>query len=130
METLGDFIRRAVALRNTSLRQASKDMGFSPAYLERIVNKGIRRPGPERIRVIAKYFNADLDYLMQLAGYLTPRVSDDPLLSEIIQLCRLLSDEGKRHALYYVRALKIQEDVQALAKSPSTTPEMPSTDVP
>jgi transcriptional regulator with XRE-family HTH domain len=110
-ETLADFIRRAVALRSTSLRQASIDMGFGASYLERVVNGGIRQPSPDRIKVMARYFSADPDYLMQLAGYLSPPISDDPVFDEIVRLVSTLSNESKLTCLNVLRALKTQDDV-------------------
>jgi transcriptional regulator with XRE-family HTH domain len=110
-ETLADFIRRAVALRNTSLRQASTDMGFGVSYLERVANGGIRQPSPGRINIMAKYFSAAPDYLMQLAGYLSPPPSDDPLRDEIVRLVSTLSDESKFTCLNVLRALKTRDDV-------------------
>lgn len=113
---LASFIRDACRRKGVSLGEASTDMGRSRNWLERIVNydpttgKGIKRPRVEGCKDIASYFNVDPNYVLELAGYISPPPAGDLIVQEITATAYLLSDKDRRTLLEYVRLLKLRAD--------------------
>jgi transcriptional regulator with XRE-family HTH domain len=110
------FIRDACRRRSLSLGQASKAMGKSRNWLERIVNydpktrKGIKRPRMESCYELAEYFNEDPNYILQLAGYISPPPPENPMVDEITSIAHLLPEKGRLDLLDYARLLKLRSD--------------------
>jgi hypothetical protein len=113
-KSLRDFIRAACRRKGVSLGEASRNMGRSRNWLERIVNydpitgKGIKRPRVESCADIARYFGEDLNYVLQLAGYISPPVSPTSIVDEILTVANLLPLEGQEALLEYARLLKFR----------------------
>ena len=113
---LASFIRDACRRKGVSLGEASKALGRSRNWLERVVNynpetgTGIKRPRVDTCKDIASYFNVDPNYILELAGYISPPATGDPIVSEITTTAYLLSDKDRRTLLDYVRLLKLRAD--------------------
>lgn len=110
--TLGEFLREAVRRKGVSLGQASLDLGHSRNWLEAIANGRIKRPRPETCKALAEYFGEDPNYILQLAGYLSPPPDQRPLADEIIAILPLLSADDHRMLLEHARLLKFRATSQ------------------
>ena len=116
-EDLADFIRDACRRKRVSLGEASRAMGKSRNWLERIANydsetgKGIKRPRVDSCKIIARYFDEDPNYVLQLAGYISIPTSPTPIVDEITTIARLLHYDDQRTLLEHARLLKLRADV-------------------
>lgn len=125
---LRDFIRDACRRRGVSLGEASIAMGRSRNWLERVVNynpetgKGIKRPRVDSCYTIARYFNEDPDYVLQLTGYIAPPISTAPVLDEIVSIVHLLPQEDQLTLLEHARLLKFR--ASAATTDPSEFPNV------
>jgi len=105
---LPHFIRDACRQKGVSLGEASRALGHSRNWLERVANGGIRRPRVEACQAIARYFSEDPNYILQLAGYVTAPPTPTPLIDELISIAHLLSRNDKLALLEYARLLKFR----------------------
>lgn len=118
-ENLAAFIRGACKLRGISLGEASKALGHSRNWLERIVNfdhetgKGIRRPRVENCKKIAAFFGEDPNYIMELAGYISPANSPAPIVDTITSIIAYLPHDDQITLLEYARLLKFRAGATA-----------------
>ena len=125
-KSLADFIREACRRKRVSLSEASRALGKSRNWLERIINydpetgMGIKRPRVESCKAIARYFGEDENYVLQLAGYLSPPVSPTPLVDEITNIASFLPHEDQLALLEYARLLKFR------AKATTDEPRFPN----
>lgn len=111
--SLGEYLREACRRKGVSLSQASIDLGHSRNWLETIVNGRVKRPRPENCQAIADYFGEDSNYIMQLAGYLSPPPNQAPLADEIIAILPLLSYDAHRMLLEHAQLLKFRATSQS-----------------
>jgi len=115
---LRKFIRDACQRKGVSLSEASKQMGMSRNWLERVINydpetgEGIKRPRVESCHKIAQYFNEDPNRVLQMAGYVSPPVSSTPLVDECLAIASLLPYDDQRALLEYARLLKFRNDAE------------------
>lgn len=121
-QTLADFIREACRRKGVSLGEASQAMGRSRNWLERVANydpeagTGIRRPRVEGCKDIARYFGEDPNYILQLAGYLSPPASPTPIVDEITSIASFLPHKEQRALLEHAKLLKFR--VSATSEPP------------
>ncbi|MFX1476216.1 MAG: helix-turn-helix domain-containing protein [Promethearchaeota archaeon] len=131
--SLADFIREACRRKGVSLGEASQAMGKSRNWLERVANydpetgSGIKRPRVESCRTIARYFGEDPDYILQLAGYISPPTSPTPLVDEIITIANLLPYSDQVALLEYARLLKFRATATT-EPEPVQFPDIPGID--
>jgi HTH-type transcriptional regulator, competence development regulator len=91
-ETFGSYIRKKrehlkQGNRSFSLRQVAQRIKVEPAYLSKIERGDFQPPSEEKIRMLAKELNEDVDFLLALGG----KVSTD-LLEVIRKRPRLFAD--------------------------------------
>lgn len=67
---LGNFLRELREKKGVSLKEAEQAMGVSNAYISQL-ETGTRKklPDPDRLRVIANYYNVSVTELLAKAGY-------------------------------------------------------------
>jgi transcriptional regulator with XRE-family HTH domain len=70
-ESLSDFLRNECARRRLSWRAASLGAGLGATAVYGMIH-GVSVPEPETLRKLAAYFGVSEQYLMELAGHLTP----------------------------------------------------------
>ena len=70
-ETLASFLRGECARRRLSWRAASLGTGLGATSVYSIIH-GVSVPEPETLRKLAAFFGVSEQYLMELAGHLTP----------------------------------------------------------
>jgi transcriptional regulator with XRE-family HTH domain len=70
-ETLASFLREECARRGLSWRAASLGAGLGATSVYGIIH-GVSVPEPETLRKLAAYFGVTDQFLMELAGHLTP----------------------------------------------------------
>lgn len=116
--TFAEFLREAVRRKGVSLGQASQDLGYSRNWLEAIVNGRVKRPRPEGCKALARYFGEDPNYVMQLAGYLSPNPAPAPLAAEISAILPLLSYDDHRMLLEHAQLLKFRATSQCEVEFP------------
>ncbi len=75
---IGKIIREQRKSIPLTLKQLSKLSGVSVAHLGRI-EQGLRKPSPRTVQKISKPLGFDLDELLTMAGFLSPK---EPLFSE------------------------------------------------
>lgn len=66
----GKFLKWAREQKGVSLKEAEKATGIPNAYLSQL-ETGARKklPPPERLRIIANYYNINMPLLLEKAGY-------------------------------------------------------------
>lgn len=111
-QSLGDYLRQACKRKGVSLSQASRDMGKSRNWLETIINARVRRPRVENCRVIAAYFNEDVNKILQLAGYIAASPPPDTVVDEISRIAHLLPRNDKAALLEYAQLLQLRITVE------------------
>ena len=77
-ETLASFLRDQCAGRGLSWRAASLGAGLGATSVYGII-RGVSVPEPETLRKLAAFFGVSDQYLMELAGHLTPGNHGDEL---------------------------------------------------
>lgn len=75
-ETLASFLGEECARRGLSWRAASLGAGLGATSVYGII-RGVSVPEPETLRKLAAFFGVSDQYLMELAGHLTPNQRDD-----------------------------------------------------
>jgi transcriptional regulator with XRE-family HTH domain len=78
-ESFGEFMRRRREEKEIGLREMAKKIGVSPTYISKVERDEFPPPAEDKVRLIAKEIECDVDELLALAG----RVSTD--LSDIIR---------------------------------------------
>lgn len=113
-DDLRTLIREECRRKGVSLRTASKALGKSPNWLERIVNydpsekSGIKRPRVEACKDIARYFGLDPNHVLQAAGYISLPPPETPVLNEISLIANNLNMNDRQALLDYARLLKLR----------------------
>lgn len=74
-ETLSGFLREECTRRGLSWRAASLGAGLGATSVYGII-RGVSVPEPETLRKLAAFFDVSEQYLMELAGHLTPGQTD------------------------------------------------------
>lgn len=66
----GEFLKSLRQRKGVSLKKVEDDTGISNAYLSQL-ETGARRklPEPERLKVLADYYNVSIQQLLEKAGY-------------------------------------------------------------
>ena len=77
-QNIGKIIREQRKSVSLSLSQLSRISGVSVSHLGRI-EQGQRQPSPRTLQKIAKPLGFDLDELLTMAGFLSPK---EPLFTE------------------------------------------------
>lgn len=82
----------------------AKKARMSTGALSNIMN-GNRKPGPEICRAIAQALDQPPEHVFRLAGLLPPLPSSNngPILNEIIEIVKRLTDEEKEDVLDYAK---------------------------
>lgn len=75
-ETLAGFLREECKRRRLSWRAASLGAGLGATVVYAII-RGVSVPEPETLRKLAVFFDVSEQYLMELAGHLTPGQQSD-----------------------------------------------------
>ena len=92
-ETLGQRIKRRRLERKLSLRETAKLLGVSASYLSLVESGGdVAAPTEEKLNLIAKLLNDDVDELMCLARRVSEDVKDviaaDPKMPALLRTVR------------------------------------------
>jgi transcriptional regulator with XRE-family HTH domain len=77
-DSLARFLRDACAQRRLSWRAASLGAGLGATAVYGMI-RGVSVPEPDTLRKLAAFFDVSEQYLMELAGHLTPSQSDSPI---------------------------------------------------
>jgi len=75
---IGKIIREQRKSIPLTLKQLSELSGVSVAHLGRI-EQGLRKPSPRTLQRVSKHLGFDLDEILTMAGFLSPK---EPLFSE------------------------------------------------
>src|SRR4051794_3526586 len=75
-EKFGAFVRRKREAKELGLREMAKMIGFSPTYLSKIERDEFPPPAEDRVRVIAKIIECDVDDLLARAGRVSSDITD------------------------------------------------------
>jgi len=100
-KNIGKTIREQRKSIPLTLQQLSEMSGVSVAQLGR-VEQGLRKPSPRTIQKISKPLGFDLDGLLTMAGFLSPKESlfseeqRDKLRAEINTLSERVAADSKR----------------------------------
>jgi transcriptional regulator with XRE-family HTH domain len=78
-EKFGAFIRARREAKEIGLREMAKMIGVSPTYMSKVERDEFSPPAEDKVRLIAKVIDCDVDELLARAG----KVASD--LSEIIK---------------------------------------------
>lgn len=68
MDRFVDWLKNEMESRGIGINQLGQYSGVSKSHISNILN-GKRNPSPKIVNLIAKYFKADPDYLLELAGH-------------------------------------------------------------
>ena len=68
-QDIGEFLRQLRLTAGLTLREAARRSGVSNPYLSQ-VERGIRRPGPNILKLLAPVYGASMRDLMERAGLL------------------------------------------------------------
>jgi HTH-type transcriptional regulator, competence development regulator len=67
----GEYLKAIRQRKGVSLKKVEEDTGIPNAYLSQLETGNRRRiPGPDRLKVLANYYNVSIDQLLEKAGYL------------------------------------------------------------
>jgi len=105
---LGRWLRERCQREHLSLRQAAARSGLSHATLAQVIKSG--HASPETIRKLAQAFGGEgglalEDYLLELAGYRTPRPREKGREQGYLEIISQLSPEHQRILEVLVREL-------------------------
>jgi transcriptional regulator with XRE-family HTH domain len=109
METFSKWIRQQLKSRRWSLRELARQSGVSHPMLSRAIS-GKANFSADSIVKIAQAFDQPPADVLRLAGILpdTPESSDDPALTEAVEILRKLPPDQIQQALDYLRFLRQQ----------------------
>ena len=66
----GEFLKSLRHRKGVSLKKVEDDTGISNAYLSQLETGSRRKlPDPERLKVLANYYNVSIQQLLEKAGY-------------------------------------------------------------
>lgn len=111
MTTLAQMLTAKRKKDGASLREAAEKIGISHGYLDKL-EKGVDKrtgvknnPTPETLGMIAKAYEWDYNYLLQICGYITDKNTDalSPCLQELIQTCHPLSESDVQYVTRFAR---------------------------
>lgn len=111
---LGTYLRQARHNLNLKLRETESKTGISNAYLSQLENDKISNPSPIVLHKLADCYRLSYIYLMELAGYPTPKtpVTEKKISSSHIKrrihLDNLTEEEENKLAEYleFIRSRK------------------------
>lgn len=70
---LGDFLRKARAAKELTLRDVEEKTDISNAYLSQIEGAKIKQPSPVTLHKLCELYGAAYSVAMELAGYPVPK---------------------------------------------------------
>lgn len=122
---LGTQLRAIRDLQQKSLNAVAKPAGISAAYLQKLEQGEVQTPSPHILHRLAEVLNVSYQDLMQLAGYIVPRSSEESItekpaniLAHALSSENLTDDEQEAVARY----LAWYRHEKATTKKPSQTP--------
>ncbi len=68
--SLGKTLREIRAVRGDSLRDVEEKTGISNAYLSQLERGDAQKPSPDKLQLLAQYYDVPYTDLMRAAGYL------------------------------------------------------------
>lgn len=75
-ETFGVFMRRRREEKEIGLREMAKKIGVSPTYISKVERDEFPPPAEDKVRLIAKEIDCNVDELLALAGKVSTDLSD------------------------------------------------------
>jgi transcriptional regulator with XRE-family HTH domain len=106
--TLGEYIRQEREKRNMSARRLSQALGMHESYISRVEDGRFKKPSPEKLSRIAKFFNLNYSTLCALAGYRIPGLPGFP---GYLRLKYDMSDEDVGRLTKYFELLKAHHGI-------------------
>ena len=101
-----DWIKQESQSRDLSQKRLAQKMGISQSYLSDVIN-GKKPPSVEFCHKLADALGETPEHVLRLAGVLPPLPdSDDPILTEAVELLRQLSPHKRLDGLKYLRYLR------------------------
>lgn len=93
---LGKFLAYLRNRKGVSLKKVEEDTGISNAYLSQL-ETGTRRklPEPDRLRLLADYYNVSVQQLLQKAGYFDEGELKETLEEKIDKAFRYATSDPK-----------------------------------
>lgn len=114
-QAFSDWLRRKIGEAGLSERRVSEEAGLGATTVNWLLRHPQFDPRPETCRRLAAFFRVPEDYLLRLAGHLTPGPADRALKPEEEDLLieyRLLSPARRRAVQEIVRGLRQLDERQ------------------
>jgi transcriptional regulator with XRE-family HTH domain len=74
--SLGEILREARTLKNVTLREVEEQTKISNTYLSQMELGGVKEPSPNKLRVLAEFYEIEYRLLMEAVGYSIPNESE------------------------------------------------------
>ena len=119
-KTLGKILRDARGRMKAkhpsafTVRQFSKTVGLSPAFLSKLENDSIDPPSPEKLIFIAKQLGLDPNRVLVLANKLDPELKEIVIRHqvEMAGFLRTLDRLSAQHIHFLIRQAEIYEEAE------------------
>ncbi len=111
MTPLAQWLWGELQRRKESAREASLGAGLSHASIHRFLAG--RRPSPDSCRKLARYFQVPEEFVLQLAGHISPPPDQDIFLRQMDQVTRDWSEADRRTLVEVARAIDRQRSADS-----------------
>lgn len=108
-EKLGQYLKHQRKIRNLTLRDVEQKTRISNAYLSQLENNKIFNPSPSVLHKLAECYKISYEYLMRLAGYPIPEISEKNKKIQFKRLGKAVDDltpEEEESLLEYLQFLR------------------------
>jgi transcriptional regulator with XRE-family HTH domain len=97
-----------------SIRQFSKAIGLSPAFLSKLENGSIDPPSPEKLILIAQKLALDPNYVLLLANKIDPELKRIVISHqvEIAEFLRIIDGLSSQHIHFLIQQAKMYKDAE------------------
>ena len=117
MKTFSEWLQNELRKRGWGPAELAKKMGTYPATVSNVLN-GMRNPGPEFCRALARALGYPQEYVFRKAGLIddTPPPEYDPDAELLLHWFRSLPPEERKEILEYVQFKLSRHQTQAAQK--------------
>jgi transcriptional regulator with XRE-family HTH domain len=108
-EKLGQYLKHQRKNQNFTLRDVEQKTRISNAYLSQLENNKIFNPSPSVLHKLADCYEISYEYLLKLAGYPVPEISEKNKKIQFNRLGRAVDDltpEEEERLLEYLQFLR------------------------
>jgi len=97
--SLGNFLSELRKRKGVSLKEVENDTGIPNAYLSQLETGSRKKlPNPERLRILADYFNVSVPQLLEKAGYIQSGEMEETMEGNIDKaFTHVVNDPTFRH---------------------------------